>query len=87
MGKGRGHIPTRTCISCGAKRSKRELMRLVANGGGHLIRDDAGKVQGRGAYVCKSESCRKQLSKNKRILRRFKTEKAIAISPDMWAAE
>ncbi len=87
MGKGKGHVPIRTCISCGAKRSKRELVRLVANGGGQIIRDDEGKRHGRGMYVCKSESCREQLSKNKRIMRRFKTEKAIAISSDMWAAE
>jgi predicted RNA-binding protein YlxR (DUF448 family) len=85
MGKGRGHIPIRTCISCGAKRSKRELMRLVANGEGQLIRDDEGKVQGRGAYVCNSESCREQLSKNRRLGRRFRTGNAITISPDMWA--
>ncbi len=87
MGKGRGHTPIRTCISCGAKRSKRELMRLVDNGGGHLIRDDEGKRHGRGTYVCKCKSCRERLSKNKRIMRRFKTEKATAISQDMWAAE
>lgn len=85
MGKGKGHIPIRTCISCGAKRRKRELIRLVVNEGGQLIKDDQGKVQGRGAYVCKRESCREQLLKNRRLGRRFRTGKAITISPDMWA--
>jgi hypothetical protein len=85
MGKAKGHIPIRTCISCGAKRRKRELIRLVVNGGGQIIKDDQGKVQGRGAYVCKRESCREQLSKNRRLGRRFRTGKAITISPDMWA--
>jgi predicted RNA-binding protein YlxR (DUF448 family) len=85
MGKAKGHIPIRTCISCGAKRRKRELIRLVVNGGGQIIKDDQGKVQGRGAYVCRRESCREQLSKNRRLGRRFRTGKAITISPDMWA--
>jgi predicted RNA-binding protein YlxR (DUF448 family) len=85
MGKGKGHIPIRTCISCGAKQSKRELIRLAVNGEGLLIRDNEGNRHGRGAYVCRSKSCREQLSKNKRIARRFRSEKAIAISPDMWA--
>ena len=85
MGKAKGHIPIRTCISCGAKRRKRELIRLVVNGGGQIIKDDQGKVQGRGAYVCRRESCREQLSKNRRLGRRFRTGKALTISPDMWA--
>jgi predicted RNA-binding protein YlxR (DUF448 family) len=87
MGKGRGHIPIRTCISCGAKRSKRELMRLVENGGGQLIRDDEGKRHGRGMYVCKCKSCCERLSKNKRITRRFNAEKTIAIVQEMSVAE
>ncbi|MFQ5903742.1 MAG: YlxR family protein [Candidatus Binatia bacterium] len=85
MGKGKGHRPIRTCISCGAKRSKGELIRLVVNGEGQLVRDDQGKRPGRGAYVCKSRSCREQLSKNRRLGRRFRTGKAITISPDLWA--
>ncbi len=84
MGKVKGHIPIRTCISCGAKRGKRELSRLVVNRKGQLIRDDEGRRQGRGAYVCKAKSCREQLSKNKRLRRHFRTEKAVIISPNMW---
>jgi hypothetical protein len=85
MGKGKGHIPRRTCISCGARRTKHELTRLVVNGEGQLIRDDEGKAQGRGAYVCKSESCREQLPRKRRLQRRFRIGNAITISPDMWA--
>ena len=84
MGRGKGHVPIRTCISCGEKRSKHELNRLVVNGKGQVIRDDEGKRHGRGAYVCKTEYCREQLSKNKRMKRRFRSEKAVLISPDIW---
>jgi predicted RNA-binding protein YlxR (DUF448 family) len=79
MGKNRGHIPIRTCISCGEKRSKNELIRLVMDPEGQLIRDDAGKRQCRGAYVCKRESCQKQLSKNRRLNKFFRTERDIIL--------
>jgi predicted RNA-binding protein YlxR (DUF448 family) len=85
MGKAKGHVPMRTCISCGTKQAKRELIRLVLNGGGQVIRDDQGKAQGRGAYVCKSRSCLEKLTIKRRLGRRFRTGKSITISPDMWA--
>ena len=82
MGKGKGHIPIRTCISCGAKRGKKELIRLVVNGEGRLVRDDLETGQGRGAYICNIKSCFEQLSRNKRLNRAFRTKERISISPD-----
>lgn len=63
MGKGKGHIPIRTCIVCGTKQEKKRLIRLFRDAGGHLVKDD-GKRQGRGAYVCRRESCLTKLSPN-----------------------
>lgn len=83
MGKGKGHVPIRTCMSCGEKRSKRVLIRLVVNREGQLIRDDKGAVHGRGGYVCRSKSCREQLLKNRRLGRRFRIGKSIRISADL----
>jgi len=85
MGKAKGHVPIRTCVSCGAKKEKRDIIRLVLNGAGQVVRDDQCKVQGRGAYVCKRKSCLEQLTKNKRLGRRLRIGKAITISPDTWA--
>jgi len=85
MGKAKDHVPIRTCVSCGTKQAKRDLIRLTLNGAGQVIRDDQGKAQGRGAYVCKSKSCCEQLTRNRRLGRRFRIGKAITISPDMWA--
>jgi len=85
MGKAKGHVPIRTCVSCGAKQAKRDLIRFLVNGAGQVVRDDQGKAQGRGAYVCKNKSCREQLTRNRRLGRRFRIGKAITISPDMWA--
>ncbi len=83
MGKGKGHVPIRTCMSCGEKRSKRELIRLVVNREGQLIRDDHGVLHGRGGYVCKRQSCREQLLKNRRLGRHFRTGKPISICVDL----
>jgi predicted RNA-binding protein YlxR (DUF448 family) len=51
------HIPLRTCISCGAKKAKRELIRLVVNAEGEVVRDPNGRGSGRGAYVCNNKTC------------------------------
>jgi predicted RNA-binding protein YlxR (DUF448 family) len=85
MGKAKGHVPVRTCVSCGTKQAKRDLIRLLVNGAGQVVRDDQGKAQGRGAYVCKNKSCCEQLTKNRRLGRRFRIGKAITVSPDLWA--
>ncbi len=70
----RGHIPIRTCIVCGSKRSKDDLIRLVVTLEGFVIRDDSGKEKGRGAYVCPSISCWKGLEKGHQLRKAFRTE-------------
>ncbi len=47
----------RTCTVCGAKRSKKEMVRFVFGREKELIRDDSGHGAGRGAYACKVSSC------------------------------
>jgi len=51
------HIPQRTCVSCGTKASKRELLRIVASKDGDVQLDPSGKANGRGAYVCREGNC------------------------------
>lgn len=86
MGKGKGHIPIRTCLSCGAKRSKGELIRLGLTLENRLVRDDQGTWQGRGAYVCKNKSCREKLSHNRHHLgRRFRANGSITIDTALSA--
>ena len=80
MGKGKGHIPVRTCISCRAKRSKEELVRLTLDPEGQLVMDTSGTMPGRGAYVCKAVSCHEQLSGNRHLNRLFRTDKVIIVS-------
>jgi hypothetical protein len=50
------HPPVRTCVVCRTKDSKRSLVRLVRSEAGVKL-DPTGKANGRGAYLCESESC------------------------------
>jgi predicted RNA-binding protein YlxR (DUF448 family) len=68
MGKGKSHVPVRTCVSCGAKKSKAELIRFVLDpGGGGLLQDKERRLQGRGAYACGTEACLDALRNSKKI--------------------
>lgn len=80
MGKGKGHIPVRTCVSCGAKRSKNDLIRLLLDREDRLVNDVSGEMHGRGAYVCKTGYCLERLSGNKRLNRLFRTDRMITLS-------
>jgi predicted RNA-binding protein YlxR (DUF448 family) len=66
----REHRPIRTCIGCGRKAPKDELLRFVAQNGG-VIADPA--APGRAAYTCRRLSCfERAVTKNafSRTLRR-----------------
>ena len=49
------HIHERSCIACGQKARKADLLRIVRTGDG-IAFDATGKAAGRGAYVC-SPAC------------------------------
>ena len=69
----RGHVPVRTCVVCGTKGAKFDLVRLALGPGDGLIRvDTRQQIPGRGAYVC--AGCRPGLCDNKRLRRAFRGE-------------
>ena len=51
------HIPQRSCVICGMKTSKRELVRIVMTPERECAVDDTGKRSGRGAYLCRQPAC------------------------------
>ena len=71
--------PIRSCIICGSKRKKQELIRLVLDEKNQLIQDFAGKMQGRGAYVCDDRSCQERLHTYKGFYKIFRTDKRVRI--------
>lgn len=52
------HVPTRTCAVCRTARAKRELTRIVRIADGSVVRDQTGRLPGRGTYICDQPGCR-----------------------------
>jgi hypothetical protein len=61
--------PLRTCLGCGAKRPKKELIRVVRVPSGTVRVDASGRLAGRGAYVCPSEECLRGAAKGRKLER------------------
>ena len=62
-------IPMRKCTGCGEAKPKKDLIRVVKTTEGELLVDLTGKVNGRGAYICKSINCYDEAIKTNRIAR------------------
>lgn len=50
-------LAIRTCIGCRRKFAKTDLLRFVCDSTEGLRADPKGKLPGRGAYVCYSQTC------------------------------
>jgi predicted RNA-binding protein YlxR (DUF448 family) len=87
MAKGRGHTPLRRCICCGKKRKKEELIRLVINENGSLVRDQDLSAPGRGRYICDRADCISSLIKNKGLEKAPGKEGSIAIDLSILIAQ
>jgi|WetSurSiteA1Bulk_404760.scaffolds.fasta_scaffold58048_2 uncharacterized protein len=81
--KARGHIPVRTCISCGSKLPKSELIKLMTDSENRLIKDNSGRLKGRGAYICAGQPCLERLLNNKHLNRQFRTDRNIYVSHEL----
>ena len=64
-------VPMRTCIACRQEKEKREMLRIVRNSEGTIALDFSGKLQGRGAYLCKDPECVKKLKRQKLLNKNF----------------
>ena len=59
-------IPMRRCVGCMTSFPKKEIVRLVA-ANGKLFIDKTGRLNGRGAYLCRSLECFDMAVKKKRL--------------------
>jgi uncharacterized protein len=81
-------MPIRTCISCGAKRCKGNLIRLVLmDMAGTVVRDDSGTRPGRGAYVCPRKTCWENLEQGGRLDRAFRNAGPMRLHIDVKTHE
>ncbi|MBQ6814766.1 MAG: YlxR family protein [Lachnospiraceae bacterium] len=62
-------IPLRKCTGCNEMKPKCELVRVIKTADEQILMDLTGKMNGRGAYVCRSEECLKKAIKTKAIER------------------
>lgn len=60
-------VPLRKCTGCGEMKLKKELVRVVKTPEGEISLDPTGKMNGRGAYLCKDPQCLRKAQKSKRI--------------------
>ncbi len=67
-------IPLRICVSCGEKKPKKELVRIVKSKEGEIEIDFTGKKAGRGAYLCLKKECIKLARKEGKLNRALKID-------------
>lgn len=65
-------VPMRMCVGCQEMKSKKEMIRVIKSSEDTFELDPTGKKNGRGAYICRSESCLGAAMKNKGLERSFK---------------
>ena len=67
-------IPLRQCVGCNEMKSKKEMLRVLKTTEEEIVLDTTGKMNGRGAYLCKNAECLKKAIKQKGIERSLKME-------------
>ncbi|MCH6544555.1 MAG: YlxR family protein [Deltaproteobacteria bacterium] len=68
----RNYRPERTCLGCGVRDDKGNLLRLVATPSGELMVDQMGT--GRGGYLHEKETCWETFLGKKKLYRAFHLE-------------
>jgi len=81
------HVPQRTCVACGRKQAKRELLRLFMDGEGKVTVDLDQEGVGRGVYLCPEGDCLARV-KQARLQKAFRCPLSIgAWNPHALATE
>ena len=71
MGK---KVPLRMCVGCKEMKEKKQMIRVVKTAENAFVLDATGKMNGRGAYLCKNSQCLQMAMKNHGLERSFKTQ-------------
>ena len=71
--------PIRTCIGCGERAAKSDLIRVVA-AGDEIVPDVAFRLPGRGAYLHRSLACLEQAQRRKAFPRALRLSAARPVS-------
>lgn len=74
-------IPMRMCTGCREMKPKRDLVRVVRTSEGEVKLDTSGKLNGRGAYICKNSECLQKAKKANAFARAFEMN----VSEDIYS--
>ncbi len=74
--------PMRMCTGCREMKPKQQLIRIVKTPDGEIKLDTTGRLNGRGAYICKSADCLKKAQKSGALSRAFETD----VADEVYAA-
>ncbi len=78
------HEVFRMCSVCRQRKDKSELFRVVKKSNSdEFVVDIGGKINGRGAYVCKNIECVKKSIKQKSLNKSFKCNVPLVIYQQM----
>lgn len=77
-------MPERTCLGCRSVLPQSDLLRFALDGEGRLRPDIAGKLGGRGAYICPDEGCLKAALKRNAFQRAFKSVSTVQAPDALW---
>ena len=64
-------IPMRMCTACREMKPKAQLIRIVKTPEGEIKPDITGKLNGRGAYICKERECYQKAVKTNSLAKAF----------------
>ncbi len=66
--------PLRMCVACREMKDKDSLHKVIKSKEGEFSINPTGRASGRGAYICKNESCLALVLKKKMLNKSFKQE-------------
>lgn len=66
-------VPMRMCVACRVMQPKNTLIRVVKTPENEIKIDEKGKMNGRGAYLCKNAVCLAKCVKSKALARQLDT--------------
>lgn len=76
-------VPMRRCIGCMASKPKKECLRICRTPEGELKVDVTGKLNGRGAYICRDAACFEKMVKGRKLNKEFEMQIPDSVYADL----
>lgn len=77
-------VKSRKCVACNEYHNGKEMLRVVKDKEGTIRLDVTGKLDGRGAYVCKNTECIEKAIKTRGFNRSLHSEIPEEVITDLY---